>query len=882
MSSDNLRPQAPVVLVVGMHRSGTSALARVLDLAGLAMPGKLLAPNQDNPKGYWEPVDVVALNTQLLQRFDRHWSDPKPLDEDLWDRIDASDVGRAVDILQAHGTDQQGQVRPLVIKDPRLCRVAPFWIEAAKRAGRTPLCLLASRHPENVYWSLHARERMSRDHALDLWLAYTLEAERGTRGHPRMVVHYDALLADWRGALGAIHQQMGVLSDRGIADAAARIDAFLDSGQRHHDRSDLSDAVSASVREQLVASCYGAFAHGAVELDESRFDALRRQWRDEWQRRSPGAGGSDLGRSLPAWHAEQAAGLSAAGDHAGALAALQRAIALGPDIARFHFLAGNMLVELSRPDEAAEHYAKAVEFAPSVVRFHKPLLQLMRELKRHQEAADVAQGIAALEPSAAHIHELGLCLAVADQQQAAVEAQQQVLRIDPQHARAHLALGRLQDQLARPKLAMEHLAQAMQAGVTPPGACDRLGHLYAECGRWQDAVTAYSCALERRQALFGFRAETRGRGHPPPGKAELCALLARLGVRYWSERLLRLFERQAPTDLERQDTWWPIGSAFPYRPHVEVPPRSIDSGPSRPLLSVMVPVYNVADSRWLKACLDSVLAQDKGPDWAEIVVVDDASDTDRAREIVDEYGGRVRYERNRETLGLVGNHNHCIELARGECVHLLHQDDTVEPGFYDAVLDPMVADERLVAAFTHNRFIDAAGNSMGASDPPRPQQGVLVDWHIRLSLEIRIQFPCIVVRRSTYAAVGGFYPGRRFSFDWDLWNRVAASGPVWYDPRPLANFRVHPDSATYRFRQKERVIDAMQTVANMVQLAPIEARAAVAEMGMYKFFLRYWSLITAAELGADAEGRMELAQYFLEGWTTPDEQRQLLQLLDIS
>jgi len=863
MPSENREGPASVVLVVGMHRSGTSALARVLDLAGLAMPEKVLAPNQDNPSGYWEPVDVVALNTQILQRFDRHWADPKPIGEDLWGRIEESDVARATTILQTHGTDDQGQAQPLVIKDPRLCRQAPLWIEAAKRAGRTPLCLLACRHPENVYRSLHARERMPREHALDLWLAYMLEAELGTRGPPRMVVEYDALLADWRKVLTAIRQETGLLSDRSIAEGAARIDAFLDSGQRHHALSELGADAEVSEHGQLVDACYRAFVHGALELEEPRFDDLRRRWQDAWRRRSPGRGGSDLAKSLPAWHAEQAAIASANGDHAGALMALQRAIAMTPDIARFHFLAGKALVELSRPEEAVERYAKAVELDPSVVRFHKPLLQLLRQQNRHLEAVEVARVLVELEASAAHYHELGLCLAALGDFDSAVEAERRALDMDAGNAQTQLV-------------------QAMQSGMAPPPLCDRVGHLYAEHGRWPEATTAYSCALKRRQALFGFRSDSPKAGRPPAARAELCALLARLGVRYRSETLLRLFERQAPTDLERRDTWWPLGSAFPYRPRVELSPLPSSIGQKRPLLSVMIPVYNVADAQWLKACLASVLAQDKGPEWAEIVVVDDASDTDRAREIVDDYRGRVRYERNRETLGLVGNHNHCIKVARGEFVHLLHQDDTVEPGFYDAVLEPMMADERLVAAFTHNRFIDAAGNSTGASDPPRPQQCVLVDWHIRLSLEIRIQFPCIVVRRSTYAAVGGFYPGRRFSFDWDLWNRIAASGPVWYDPRPLASYRVHPDSATYRFRQKERVIDAMQTVANMAQLAPIEARAAVAEMGMYKFFLRYWSLITAAEFGADAEGRMELAQFFLEGWTTPEEERQLLQLLDVS
>jgi glycosyltransferase involved in cell wall biosynthesis len=452
--------------------------------------------------------------------------------------------------------------------------------------------------------------------------------------------------------------------------------------------------------------------------------------------------------------------------------------------------------------------------------------------------------------------------------------------MDPTHAQAHLALGQLQDRLSRREHALDHLAHAMHSGVAPPGACDRLGYLLAERGRWDDATAAYNCALDRRKALFGFTGDVPPADQGTAADGELCAMLARLGARYWSERLMVLFDRQAPTDLELPDTWWPIGSAFPYRPKVDVPRRAMHISRSRPLLSVMIPVYNVADSHWLKACLESVLMQDKVFDSAEIIVVDDASASDTARGIVNEFGGRVRYQRNRDNLGLVGNHNYCIEQARGEFLHFLHQDDTVEPGFYDAVLEPMLADERLVAAFTHNRYIDARGNQRGTGDPPRPQLGVLPDWYIRLSLEIRIQFPSIVVRRKTYEKVGGFYPGRRFSFDWDLWNRVAASGPVWYDPRPLANYRVHQESATFGFREKERVVDAMQTVANMVQLVPTEERAAVAEMGMYKFFFRYWRLITGLESSADSDGKRELAEFFLDGWATPQQKHWVLELLD--
>ena len=68
---DRISPETPqeFVLILGMHRSGTSALARVLNLAGLRLSTDLLEPNQDNPLGYWEAKNIVRINNQLLQQF---------------------------------------------------------------------------------------------------------------------------------------------------------------------------------------------------------------------------------------------------------------------------------------------------------------------------------------------------------------------------------------------------------------------------------------------------------------------------------------------------------------------------------------------------------------------------------------------------------------------------------------------------------------------------------------------------------------------------------------------------------------------------------------------------------------------------------------------
>ncbi len=62
-------PAKPIILfVLGMARSGTSALTRVLSLCGAALPAGLLGATADNPRGYWEPRAVIHLNEAILRR----------------------------------------------------------------------------------------------------------------------------------------------------------------------------------------------------------------------------------------------------------------------------------------------------------------------------------------------------------------------------------------------------------------------------------------------------------------------------------------------------------------------------------------------------------------------------------------------------------------------------------------------------------------------------------------------------------------------------------------------------------------------------------------------------------------------------------------------
>lgn len=213
----------PVALfVLGMFRSGTSALTRVLSLCGGTLPaGKLIAADSDNPLGYWESPASIRLNAAILRRHGSSFFDPTlRLEEGGFDGEEKAaciaEIGAFLTTLPA---------APLVvIKDLQITLLSGVWFEAARRAGFDILTVIAVRHPQEAIasWSPHARN--SPELANALWLKYNLLAERHTRAVPRVFVEYANLLDDWRREIKRISAALPI--DLNAGDEGA-IDEFL-------------------------------------------------------------------------------------------------------------------------------------------------------------------------------------------------------------------------------------------------------------------------------------------------------------------------------------------------------------------------------------------------------------------------------------------------------------------------------------------------------------------------------------------------------------------------------------------------------------------------------------------------------------------------------
>lgn len=221
----------------------------------------------------------------------------------------------------------------------------------------------------------------------------------------------------------------------------------------------------------------------------------------------------------------------------------------------------------------------------------------------------------------------------------------------------------------------------------------------------------------------------------------------------------------------------------------------IPDGIHRPFWSVMIPTYNRTE--YLECTLRSILEQDPGPEEMQIEVVDNCSTNDDPEFLAKEIGGgRVSFYRQPHNVGATRNFNTCIERSFGQILHILHSDDLVLPEFYSHLREALEKEPTIGAAFCRHVIVDEERHLRYLSPLERSEPGVLTGFLERIAVMQLIYPPGIVVRRSTYEQLGGFHPELIYAVDWEMWKRIAAHYPVWYEPQPLACYRMHSSSGT--------------------------------------------------------------------------------------
>lgn len=220
------------VLVLGMHRSGTSAITRVLNLLGCALPPEIIGAADGNEQGHWESISAVNLNDEILESAGSNWKDWGPINDD-WRQsgLRVEKLELASRIVREHA-----ELGPLfALKDPRMCRLADIWLEAMDAVSVEPRVILMLRHPLEVAASLDRRDLMAPGYGQLLWLRHVLDAEYFSRGRRRVVCQYDQLLLNWHATVEQVKQALGIALPRNAPAAHAEVGEFLSRHHRHHE-----------------------------------------------------------------------------------------------------------------------------------------------------------------------------------------------------------------------------------------------------------------------------------------------------------------------------------------------------------------------------------------------------------------------------------------------------------------------------------------------------------------------------------------------------------------------------------------------------------------------------------------------------------------------
>lgn len=219
----------PVIVIPGMHRSGTSALSGLMKDYGFDHGKSLTASNEFNARGYFENDRLIGFNDRLLHKQGLEWSDPFSLIDNRVNQLDLfKEAGpEVISIIR----DEFTQDSPAVIKDPRISLLTHFWNEVFNQLNWMPLFIMIHRHSAEVAASLKRRNHLPEYVSEKLWAHYVLTAEKETRGFPRLFVAYEQLLNEFssfesnvRNFLG--HSIPGAMS---IPDGRS-----IDGDLRHH------------------------------------------------------------------------------------------------------------------------------------------------------------------------------------------------------------------------------------------------------------------------------------------------------------------------------------------------------------------------------------------------------------------------------------------------------------------------------------------------------------------------------------------------------------------------------------------------------------------------------------------------------------------------
>jgi hypothetical protein len=227
--------QRSLLIVLGMHRSGTSAISGILDLLDFNTGSSLLPPQPDNPKGFFENQRIVDFNDKCLTRLGASWSESF-LFPPTWYENDT--LSELIDELAQILKEELNFLSRSFLKDPRLCVLMPLYLKAFLLLEITPYFIVCLRNPSEIAYSLKKRNSFSEERTILLWLDYMLKAELYSRNYKRRWIEFNALVSN------PVIIVQDILTEFGYSIETSRekceeIEHFIESTLKHHNEADM-------------------------------------------------------------------------------------------------------------------------------------------------------------------------------------------------------------------------------------------------------------------------------------------------------------------------------------------------------------------------------------------------------------------------------------------------------------------------------------------------------------------------------------------------------------------------------------------------------------------------------------------------------------------
>ena len=247
-----------------MHRSGTSAVTKILNILGCELPKTLMSAHESNEAGHWESDVLMFLNDEILSSSKSNWDDWTPVRPDWFLSPEAESF---IEKAALAFKEEFGDAALTVYKDPRVCRLLPFWKLVFAKMETSPKFIIPLRNPIEVSDSLNRRDGSEQLYNQLLWLRHVLDAEAASRGYPRAFITYDDVMTSWSEVMTSVEDMLGISWPRQPVQVSDEIEAFLSHGLRHH-KADVRQLEEEERSFAWVASVFNILSRWAKEGED--------------------------------------------------------------------------------------------------------------------------------------------------------------------------------------------------------------------------------------------------------------------------------------------------------------------------------------------------------------------------------------------------------------------------------------------------------------------------------------------------------------------------------------------------------------------------------------------------------------------------------------